>query len=186
MRPPDFLAHSLLAFLALAMSTASIRGGITNFVNFETAPVHPIALGPDGRTLAGCNLPDNRVELFDVSSRVPWPIGNVAVGLEPVTVRFASANELWVVNYISSSISIVDVAARNVVATLETPAGPSDLVFAGTPRRAWISCSRTNAVAIIDPATRSAVTNLAIDGERPRAMVTSPDGSKVYVAIFES
>src|SRR6185369_13838893 len=30
------------------------------------------------------------------------------------------------------------------------------------------------------------VTNLAIDGNRPRAMDVSPDGSKVYVAIFES
>jgi DNA-binding beta-propeller fold protein YncE len=155
-------------------------------VNFETAPVHPIALAPDGRTLAVCNLPASRVELFDVSSGVPALIGSVAVGLDPVTVRFASSNELWVVNYISSSINIVDVAARNVIATLQTPAGPSDLVFAGTPRRAWISCSRTNAIFVIDPATRAAVTNLAIDGERPRAMAASPDGSKVYVAIFES
>src|ERR1041384_3848565 len=182
-----FLASLLRSALTIVCLAACVaNAGITNFVNFETAPVHPIALGPDGRTLAVCNLPDNRVELFDVSSRVPWPIGNVAVGLEPVTVRFASANELWVVNYISSSISIVDVAARNVVATLETPAGPSDLVFAGTPRRAWISCSRTNAVFVINVTNRVAVTNLAIDAERPRAMVTSPDGSKVYVAIFES
>ena len=148
--------------------------------------MHPIALGPDGRTLAVCNLPDNRVELFDVSSGVPVPIGSVAVGLDPVSVRFASSNELWVVNHISSSISIIDVAAQNVVATLETPAGPGDVVFAGTPRRAWISCSRTNAVFVIDPVTRTAVTNIAIEGERPRAMATSPDGSKVYVAIFES
>src|SRR5205809_6647541 len=131
---------------------------ITNFVNFETAPVHPVALGPDGRTLAVCNLPDDRVELFDVSSGVPAPIGSVAVGLDPVSARFASSNELWVVNHISSSISIVDVAARNVVATLQTPAGPSDLVFAGTPKRAWISCSRTNAVFVVNPVTRAAIT----------------------------
>src|SRR6185503_5974657 len=107
-------------------------------------------------------------ELFDVSFGVPTPMGSVPVGLDPVTARFASSNELWVVNHISSSISIVDVAARTVAATLETPAGPSDLVFAGTPRRAWISCSRTNAVFVLDPATRTAVTNIAIDGERPR------------------
>src|SRR6185436_19339311 len=61
-----------------------------------------------------------------------------------------------------------------------------DLAFAGSPRRAWISCSRTNAVHVIDVVTRTAVTNIAIDGERPRAMATSPDGSNVYVAIFES
>lgn len=171
---------------ALAWTALTGTAAIPGFVNFETAPVHPVALGPDGRTLAVCNLPDNRVELFDVSSGVPVPAGNVPVGLDPVAARFASSNELWVVNHISSTISIVDVSAQTVVATLETPAGPSDLVFAGVPRRAWVSCSRTNAVFVTDPVTRAAVTNLAIAGERPRAMATSPDGSKVYVAIFES
>ena len=183
-----FKAASLpLKSTLLAISSAfSLSAAVTNFVNFETAPVHPIALGPDRRTLAVCNLPDARVELFDVSSGIPAPIGSVPVGLDPVTARFASSNELWIVNHISSSVSIVDVAAQNVVATLNTPAGPSDVVFAGPPRRAWISCSRTNAVFVVDATTRAVVTNLAIDGERPRAMAMSPDGSRVYTAIFES
>ena len=179
-------AGRFFVLLALGCVAGRAVGAFTNFINFETAPVHPIALGPDGRMLVVCNLPDNRVEFFDVSSGVPAPAGSVAVGLDPVTARFASSNELWVVNHISSSISILDVAARHVVATLDTPAGPSDVVFAGTPRRAWVSCSRTNAVFVIDVATRAAVANLAIEAERPRAMASSPDGSKVYVAIFES
>jgi YVTN family beta-propeller protein len=182
---PSLLSSLHLVALVLVMAI-NVLALSTNFINFETAPVHPLDLGPAGRTLALCNLPDNRVELFDVSSGVPVPLGNVTVGLDPVSVRFASSNELWVVNHISSTISIVDVAARRVVATLDTLAGPSDLVFAGNPRRAWISCSRTNAILVINPQTRLAVTNIAIDGERPRAMATSPDGSKVYVAIFES
>src|SRR5262245_9045746 len=178
---------------ALALSGFGAHAAITNsnfvpsnFVNFETAPVHPVALGPDGRTLAVCHVSDARVELFDVSSGVPVPTGSVAVGLDPVTARFSSDKELWVVNFISSTISIVDVARKSVVATLPTPAGPSDLVFAGNPRRAWVSCSRTNAVFVIDPVTRRSLRNVLVDGERPRAMATSPDGTKVYVAIFES
>ncbi|HKQ39472.1 MAG TPA: beta-propeller fold lactonase family protein, partial [Verrucomicrobiae bacterium] len=159
---------------------------LTDFANFETAPVHPIALGPDGQTLVVCNLPDNRLEIFDVSGGLPIPTGSVPVGLDPVTVRFASSNELWVVNHISSTVNIIDLTSLNVIATLHTPAGPSDVVFAGNPRRAWISCSRTNSVLVVDPTTRAAVANIAIDGERPRAMATSPDGTKVYVAIFES
>src|SRR5204862_1928680 len=97
--------------VGLVLSATVAGAVITNFVNFETAPVHPIALGPDGHTLALCNLPDSRVELFDVASGVPVPSGAVAVGLDPVTARFASPNELWVVNHISSTISIIDVAA---------------------------------------------------------------------------
>lgn len=175
-----------LAVLVAALSAVAAHGAFTNFVNFETPPVHPIALGPDGRTLAVCNLPDNRVELFDVVNGVPTPLGSIPVGLDPVTTRFASTNELWVANYISSSISVIDVAAQTVIATIETPAGPSDIVFAGHPRRAWVSCARTNAVCVIDLATRTPLTNLVIQGEMPRAMATSPDGGRVYVAIFES
>jgi YVTN family beta-propeller protein len=178
---PLWLAVGIIGLSANCLSALS-----TNFVNFETAPVSPIALSSEEDILAVCNLPDNRVEFFDVSGSIPRASGSVAVGLEPVTARFAALNELWVVNHISSTISIIDVAAGSVVATLETPAGPSDLVFAGNPRRAWVSCSRTNAVLVIDPQTRLAVATIAIDGERPRAMATSRDGSKVYVAIFES
>lgn len=82
------------------------------FVNFESAPLHPVALSPDGGRLAVCNLPDGRVEFLDVSSGVPVPVGSVPVGVDPVSLRFRTANELWVVNYISRTINIVDVARR--------------------------------------------------------------------------
>lgn len=174
---------SLGVFLLAAISQAQQP---SSFVNFETAPVHPVALGPDGRTLAVCNLADGRVELFDVSSGVPTAAGDVPVGVDPVSVRWRSTNELWVVNHISSSVSVVDVARRLIVATVQTKAGPADVAFAGAPTRAFVSCSRVNTVQVFDPITHECVTNLLIDGERPKAMGVSPDGSRVYVAIFES
>jgi YVTN family beta-propeller protein len=157
-----------------------------NFVNWETSPIHPVALSPDGNHLAVCNLPDNRLELFAVTNGMPAPIGNVPVGLDPVSVRWRTSNEIWVANNISDSVSVIDLAARRVVATLDTLDTPVDVIFAGTPQRAFISCSMPNMVQVFDPITRSLVTNVSIDGERPKAMATSPDGSKVYVAIFES
>lgn len=160
--------------------------GPATFLNFETAPVHPVALGPDGRTLAVCNLPDYRVELFDVSSGSAQPIGGIPVGMDPVSLRWRTANELWVVNHISSSVNVVDVARRLIVATLQTKAGPSDVVFAGNPTRAYVSCSRENEVQVFDPISHELVNSLSILGDRPKSLGVSPDGSKVYVAIFES
>jgi YVTN family beta-propeller protein len=158
----------------------------SSFVNFETPPVHPLALSRDGRTLAVCNLPDSRLELFDVSSGIPAPIGDVPVGLDPVSVRYRTTNEVWVVNHISSSVSVVDIAKRHVIATLNTLLGPADVAFGGSPTRAFITCAKANAVQVFDPATRVAVTNLVIDGERPKAMALNADGTRLYVAIFES
>ena len=97
------------------MSQQSLHAQPAPFVNFETAPVHPVDLSPDGHTLAVCNLPDYRIELFDVSSGTPQSIGAVPVGADPVSVRWRTTNELWVVNYISSSVNVVDVARKLVV-----------------------------------------------------------------------
>src|SRR4051794_10507329 len=58
-------------FLFLCIFGTFATAGMANFINFETAPVHPIALSPDARALALCNLPDGRVELFDVSTGTP-------------------------------------------------------------------------------------------------------------------
>lgn len=171
------IGFSLLSFTSVASES---------FVNFETAPIHPVALSADGSMLAVCNLPDARVELFDVSSGVPQALASVPVGIDPVSVRFRSSNELWVVNHISSSTTIVDTANRRVVATLDTRFGPADVVFAGSPARAFISCAKEDLVQVFDPIQRQVITNLTILGDRPKALAVSPDGSRVYVAVFES
>src|SRR3954451_5363815 len=55
------------------------------FINFETAPVHPVAVSSDDRMLAVCNLPDNRVEFFDLDSGTPRAAGSLFVGMDPVS-----------------------------------------------------------------------------------------------------
>src|SRR5262245_19527662 len=170
----------------MSLSSVSAQITTTNFFNWETAVVHPIALSPDSNTLAVCNLPDGHVELFDVTSGKPVPWTNIPVGIDPVSVRFRTGTELWVANYISDSISVIDLATAHVVSTITTANEPSDIVFAGTPQRAFVSCSQPNLVQVYEPASLDLITNLVIDGNRPRAMAASPDGSKVYVAIFES
>jgi YVTN family beta-propeller protein len=173
-------------WLLLITGVAHAQFTTTNFFNWETAPVHPVALSPDLTKLAVCNLPDNRIEMFDVTSGSLNPLGSIPVGLDPVTVRFRTSTELWVANYISDSISIVDVPTMRVVSTITTSNEPSDIVFAGTPQRAYVSCGQPNLVQVFNVTPFQVVTNLTLDGNRPKAMDVSPDGSKVYVAIFES
>src|SRR5580765_7910931 len=99
-----------IGFAGLLMFALGVRvcAQSASFINWETAPVHPIALSPDGQRLAVCNLPDNRLELFDVAGSIPISIGSVPVGLDPVSVRWRTSNEVWVINYISDSVSVVD------------------------------------------------------------------------------
>jgi DNA-binding beta-propeller fold protein YncE len=73
-----------------------------------------------------------------------------------------------------------------VVATLATLDAPADLVFAGNPARAYVSCTTVNTLQVFDPISQVLTGAIVIEGERPKALATSPDGRFVYAAIFES
>ena len=64
-------------------------------------------------------------------------------GMEPVSVAARNDNEVWVVNHLSDSVSIVDLSASpaKVVRTLLVGDEPRDIVFAGTggTNRAFIT-----------------------------------------------
>ncbi|MDZ4860345.1 MAG: hypothetical protein SGI88_15315, partial [Candidatus Hydrogenedentes bacterium] len=161
--------------------------GQDSFTNFESSQVHPVDISPNRSTLAVCNTADARIELFDVSTGNASPIGSVPVGYDPVTARFRTNSELWVVNHISDSISIIDIPSRRVYATLLTGDEPCDVVFAGLPEFAFVSCSQVNLVQRFNPADLTAApTSIPITGEDPRALAVSPDKLTVFAAIFES
>jgi len=171
----------------LAVLVLSAPLAAQSFVNWETAHVHPLATTPDGSRLLAVNTPDDRLEVFDLSGGGVVPLGAVPVGLDPVSVRARNDGEAWVVNHVSDSVSIVDLGTMRVVATLDTDDEPADVVFAGTPERAFVSCSQANTLLVFDPLVPSAPPAVVpIAGEDPRALARSADGAEVYVAIFES
>ncbi|MBM4109258.1 MAG: hypothetical protein FJ255_10695 [Phycisphaerae bacterium] len=146
-----------------------------------------MALTPDATRLLVCNTPDNRLLIFDVTGAEPVLTGAVQVGLDPVSVRARTDSEAWVVNHVSDSVSIVDLNTMRVRATLATADEPCDIVFAGNPPRAFVSCSQANMLQVFDPGNLSAAPiAVPIEGEDPRALAVSSDGARVYAAIFES
>ena len=171
------------ALLALFQVTTALA---QSFFHFESPHVHPIDLTPNRQRLLAVNTAAGRLEVFDVLDVHPFVqrIGSVAVGVEPVSVRARTDSEVWVVNHVSDSVSVVDLDAMQVRATILTGDEPADVVFAGSPQRAFISISQMNRVAVhstddlLDPPTM-----LQIAGEDPRALAT--DGTRVFAAIFE-
>ena len=124
-------AWLLCAVLALATPA---RSQTPSFLEFESGPVRPLALTPDGTKLLACNIPDNRLEIFSVGANGLTHLTSVPVGMEPVAVAARSNSEAWVVNYLSDSVSVVDLSSTppRVVRTLLVGDEPRDIVFAGT------------------------------------------------------
>ena len=97
--------------LAATLAPARAPAGAT-FATFESGQVRPLALSPDGSRLfalqhAGRPARDLRRRRRRGSTHVD----SVPVGLEPVAVAARSDGEVWVVNHLSDSVSIVDVGA---------------------------------------------------------------------------
>ena len=113
-----------------------------SFVTFETGQVRPLALSPDGAQLFAVNTPDNALEVFDVDGGGLTRVMSVPVGLEPCAVAARTDSEVWVVNHLSDSISIVDLSLSppRVVRTLLVGDEPRDIVFGGSGgNRAFIT-----------------------------------------------
>ena len=194
-----------IAILLLVVGTSTAINAA--FTAFESGPVRPLAMSPDGQRLYVTNTPDNRVEVFRITPSGLAHLTSIPVGMEPVALAVRSANEIWVVNHLSDSVSIVksDAEEFRVVRTLQVGDEPRDIVFAGPGgNRAFITAANRdlnrpvgskmgNADVWVfdadnlggsvegDPLT---VINLFTDV--PRGLAVSNDGNRVYAAAFHS
>ncbi|MCX8070841.1 MAG: hypothetical protein N3C12_00070 [Candidatus Binatia bacterium] len=184
-----------------------------SYTLFESGPVRPLALSPDGTKLFAANIPDGRLEVFSIGvNGTLTHLESVPVGLEPVAVAARTNTEVWVVNHLSDSVSIVDLSSSpgRVVRTLLVGDEPRDIVFAGPGKnRAFITCARRgqnnpNDPQLTTPGVGRAdvwvfdannlgntlggtpLTILTLFGDTPRALAATPDGSRVYAAVFHS
>ena len=183
------LAVVLLACgIAVAPRFLSSRTTSGNdFVHFESQHVHPACLTPSRQKLLVVNTPDDRLTVFDVSDTIPHRDGEIFVGLEPVSVCAVDDSTAWVVNQLSDDISVVNLNTMHVKATLRVGDEPGDVVFAGSPLRAYVSVGGEDAVKVYDPANLATPpTVIALAASEPRALAVKADGSKVYVALFGS
>src|SRR2546422_252300 len=155
------MARWALAATLVLVAASAVRAA--SFVEFESGQVRPLALSPDRSRLFAVNTPDDRLEVFAVDgSGNLTHTGSVAVGLEPVAVAARTNGEVWVVNHLSDSVSIVDVSSSppRVVRTLLVGDEPRDIVFAAV----FHSGTRTasiNEVAVCNDASGSANNTVA-------------------------
>ncbi|MGQ0619518.1 MAG: YncE family protein [Panacagrimonas sp.] len=207
------LTRTLLASGLLALALWLPTPALASFTAFESGQVRPLALSADGRRLFAVNTPDNRLEIFAITESGLRAEASVPVGLEPVAVAARDGNaEVWVVNHLSDSISIVDVRANppRVVRTLLVGDEPRDIVFAGRDRdRAFITTAHRGQNSPIDPRLTTAgigradvwvfdardpgaglggtpLSILSLFTDTPRALAVSADGATVYAAGFHT
>ncbi|HEX6861297.1 MAG TPA: hypothetical protein VF414_00695 [Thermoanaerobaculia bacterium] len=205
--PADAGARRLAGFEPLGAQSG-------RFTLFESGQVRPLALSPSGKFLFAANTPDNRLEVFRIKNHGLEHHASIPVGLEPVAVAARSDDEIWVVNHLSDSVSVVELTqggkSGRVVRTLLVGDEPRDIVFGGAGKnRAFITTAHRGQNVPYDPQlttpgvgradvwvfdanqlgitlTGTPLTIVTLFSDTPRALAVSPDGSKVYAAAFHS
>lgn len=176
--------RAVLLMAALVVLGAGRAQAQTAYEHFESPQVHPARLTPDGTRLLVANTADSRLSVFDITTpSLPRLLGEIPVGLEPVSVNARTNDEVWVVNHVSDSISIVSLAQGIVVDTIRVGDEPADVVFAGSPQRAFVSVARRNEVRVYDPVTRGLVSTIPLQGEHPRGLAVNAAGDRVFAAF---
>ncbi len=154
---------------------------------FEARQQRPLAITPDGSKLLALHSTAHSLSVFDIGSparSTPLLIAEIPVSTAPVTVRARTNDEVWVVNEVSDSISVISLSQRMIIDTLRVPDEPADLVFAAG--KAFVSCSRNARISVFDAANRTSLGSIPIDGIMPRALAANHDGSRLYVASLLS
>jgi YVTN family beta-propeller protein len=187
-------ALALTAPLGAPPPARSAGPPASDFANFESHPVHPLALTPGGQRLLALNVPDGRLAVFAVGAGGALTRQDeIPVGLEPCSVAAASDSVAWVVNQGSDDVSIVNLNTGNVTRSLRVGDEPADVVFAktstapGAQRLAFVTIAGESRVQAYDPSTLAPVgASIAIASDMPMALAVSADSTRVYALAFES
>src|SRR5262245_12935681 len=168
------------AALVGVLCAAGVAGAV-DFLTFESGQVRPLALSPNGLRLFAVNTPDNRLEVFDVVGGNLVHSVSVPVGMEPVAVAARTDTEVWVVNLLSDSVSIVDLTSTppRVSRTLLVGDEPRDIVFAGTGgNRAFITTAHRG-----QQRTDSSISGVTGAGD---PQLTTEDVGRADVWVFDA
>jgi DNA-binding beta-propeller fold protein YncE len=173
-------AMLLMAF-DRAPSTAASQTSPTRgpFVAFETGQTRPVAISPNGSRLFAVNTPNNTLEIFVIAPAGLQLEARVPVGLEPVAVAARDDSEVWVVNHLSDSVSVVSLTGTpRVVRTLLVGDEPRDVVFAGSPQRAFITTAHRG-----QQRTHSSIADVPGAGD---PQLTTPGVGRADVWVFNA
>lgn len=157
---------------------------------------HMIYVSPDRHLIVTSNVSSGTISMIEQTSgsglgpanaaatpRVDWneTVVRVGNGSEGFDIS-PDGKEIWVANAGDGSVSIIDVASKQVTQTLAADVNSANrLKFTPDGKFVLISCLRGSDVTIMDAATRKTIKKIAV-GHGAAGIVMQPDGARAYVA----
>lgn len=93
---------------------------------------------------------------------------------------------VYVANYDSNNISVIDTASNTVVSTVPVGSNSGGVAITPDGTRAYVTYYTSNKVWVIDTATNTVVATVSVRGGLPTAVAFTPDGTRAYVTSGSS
>jgi len=153
---------------------------------FETGQgaTHMILVARDQNTIFTANIASDSISQIERDSSGAWRQTVIPVGKGPEGNDLTpDGKQLWAANSRGGSVSIVDVARRRVVDTLDIGTKRSNrLKFTPDGKFALVSDDEAGELVVIDAKSR-AVTRRITLGKNAEGIVIPPDGQRAFVAV---
>jgi YVTN family beta-propeller protein len=146
---------------------------------------HMIALSKDLKTIFTSNIGSDSICVIEPGGgRNGWNVTAIPVGKGPEGFDLSpDGKEVWAANSGDGTVSVIDVASKKVVATLDFKTKRTNrLKFTPDGKLVLLSDDEGGELVIVDTVTRKERKRLKV-GQGPEGTLVQPDGARAYVAL---
>ena len=112
---------------------------------------------------------------------------SIAVGAYPQSVVVTpDGSKVYVANYGSASVSVIDTASDIVIGSIEVGSYPDGLAVTPDGSRVYVANQLGNSVSVIATATNTVIGSPIAVGRAPFGVAVASDGRRAYVANYYS
>lgn len=153
------------------------------FTGQETT--HLLVFTKDLKTIFAPNIGSNTVSVIQrASTGAQWHQTVIPVGRGPEGIDLTpDQSEVWTAHSEDGGVSIIDVASKRVIQTLDIHTKRSNrLKFTLDGKLALVSDMDGNELVVLDRAARKEIRRIKI-GAAPEGILMHPDGSHAFIAL---
>jgi YVTN family beta-propeller protein len=149
------------------------------------AGTHMVMANQDATRVITTNIGSDTISVLERGANpLAWNVTTVAVGRGPEGLDVSpDGRELWIAHSRDGAISIVDLSAKRVTATLDAQTKRSNrLKFTADGKLVLISDLDAGELVVLAVADRKPVKRIKL-GTAPEGILLPPGGSRAYIAV---
>lgn len=145
---------------------------------------HMVLLNKDSSKIFTANISSDSISIFERAGAAGWNQTVVPVGKGPEAMDLSpDGTQIWTAHSRDGGISIIDVAAKKVIQTVDVGTKRSNrLKFTPDGKRVLISDLEAGELIVLDAASRKQIKRLKL-GRGTEGILIAPDGARAYAAV---